>query len=351
VDAALSLALIAWAVWLVWVPQAPSSLLGLVVVTTPMVLFTSAVLSTSSAEVSGSLCASAAAIRLWRDPRSRGGLWAAASGAILVGISRPLGAVWVLFEVLVLIILLRPSGVGRILVARPRLICALALLVAAAVWINLLWLVMFLPPGRRPIGQVLAFVGPSVGSLPVAIGEAIGYFGWQDIRMPWPAYAAWALCFVMLISAALMLGRRREIRALETALALASLSVIGIAAAAVMPTGYTIRGRYILPALFPLGLIAGEVLYRSSGRLVAVAKGSIASAVSCLAATLALVGWFTAAHRYAVGTSGTWLFLGVAQWQPPLGWLTWLIVAILGAVCIGASGFADRRPTTYLPTT
>jgi hypothetical protein len=61
------------------------------------------------------------------------------------------------------------------------------------------------------------------------------------------------------------------------------------------------------------------------------------------AAAVQLVAWYVNAHRSAVGTDGSWLFLGRAEWSPPAGWGTWLAVSVIGALALVAAAVLVRR--------
>ncbi|GAC1331612.1 MAG: hypothetical protein NVSMB17_09800 [Candidatus Dormibacteria bacterium] len=343
----VALGFILTAVCLVFVPGSPASIVGILLAVTPMVTFTSAVLSTSSPEVAASLCLAASAVRLWRNPRSAAAAMAAGISAFVVGISRPLGPAWVFLAVLLILSLVGRHGLRVALSGRGRGATALFGLVGVGLTVNMAWQLVVLPPSPRPLGDLVGFIGPSIASLPAAFGEAVGYFGWQDVLMPRWAYAAWGAAFVVLLTGALTVGRRRELRTLEGLLASAFLAALAVAVVAVMPTGYLVRGRYILPALMPVSLVAAEILHRRGLVSSRFAAPPLVLGIGLVAAALQLVGWYTMARRYAVGNAGPWLFLGRAAWQPVLGWGTWLSLAVLGTLCLAlafAPGIGRRRP-------
>jgi hypothetical protein len=53
--------------------------------------------------------------------------------------------------------------------------------------------------------------------------------------------------------------------------------------------------------------------------------------VGIAAALMQVVGWYYNARRYAVGTTGPFVFFGSSEWKPALGWGAWLCVVLLGA--------------------
>jgi hypothetical protein len=60
----------------------------------------------------------------------------------------------------------------------------------------------------------------------------------------------------------------------------------------------------------------------------------IAAMTGTLAAIVQLAGWYANAHRYAVGTDGSWLFVGGAEWSPAGGWVPWLVLAVSGTTLL-----------------
>jgi hypothetical protein len=329
----LSLAFILLGVGLLWDQPYTSSLAGALIAVTPMVIFTSAVVSPSGAEVASSLCFVAAIIRLWRDPTAVGAALALGLSGFVLAVGRPLGPVWIVLGAGLFAVLLGRENLRLLWASAPRRKMALAALVATGVAVNLAWQVAVLTPGARSISEVPSFIGPSIAALPETFGEAIGVFGWQDTLMPRPVYGVWGLALVALIAAALLVGRLREIRTVELVLLASGALTVALSAFAVMPTGFAIQGRYMLPLLIAVPMLAGEVVHRNREKAKASWAPGLVIALAVSAALVQLVGWYSNAHRYAVGRDGPWLFLTGAQWQPPLGW-----PLLLGVVIVGAGG-------------
>lgn len=55
--------------------------------------------------------------------------------------------------------------------------------------------------------------------------------------------------------------------------------------------------------------------------------------------------WYANARRHAIGAPGRLLFLGRSEWEPPLGWVFWMVVVGLSAVCLVVSGLVTARST------
>jgi hypothetical protein len=147
--------------------------------------------------------------------------------------------------------------------------------------------------------------------------------------MPLVAYVLWALLVAGLGLAALALGDRRE------RLSLAGLLAAAIAVTVVMSVVYReigpLHGRYALPYLVLVPLWEGELVLRHRARLGAGVERMLPAAVFAVAGAVQLLGWWSSARRFAVGTDGSWLFPRHAEWSPPAGWWPWLTLAALGA--------------------
>jgi len=215
--------------------------------------------------------------------------------------------------------------------------------VGASVALSLAWEVAELTPNPHSAAQLAAFVIPAFASLPETFGEAIGVFGWVDTLMPKPAYAIWGLAEVALVATALMVGRRREVRLLELLIFAAGGIVVLLTALVVLPTGAAAQGRYMLPVLVVIPLFAGEVLWCNRARARAAWANQVAIVLVAVAGSIQFVALYTNAHRFAVGLSGPWWFLGTAEWQPPLGWAIWMVLALVGAGCIASSAWVIGR--------
>lgn len=351
----VAIVLLIAALWLLWDGLDLTSLMGFVLAATPMVVFTSAVVSPSGAEVSSSLCVTAAILRAWRRPGDRAATVALGVAGAVLAVGRPLGPVWLFCDGVLLALLVGRPGLRVLYRSSPALIRALGCLVALAGTLNIGWQLVVLPPAGRTLADMASFIGPSIAALPEAFGEAIGVFGWQDTLMPRPLYGIWGLALVAVIAAALLTGRRREVRRLELTLIAAGVVTVLLSAAAIMPTGFAIQGRYVLPALVTVPLLAGEIAHRNWRRRGAAWIAPLASVLIVVAGFVQLAGWYSNARRYAVGANGSWLFIGHSQWQPPGSWVPWLSLAMLGAAAIAFTPLVTRltsrhvRSTTPLP--
>jgi hypothetical protein len=110
-------------------------------------------------------------------------------------------------------------------------------------------------------------------------------------------------------------------------------------------TGFPMQGRYVLPVVVAVPLLAGELVFRNRGRLPILLRIPLLALVAVVAAAGHFAGWAVNARRSAVGVLGPLWFSGQSQWQPPLGWGPWLLVSVIGSFLLVAAGlmaYAER---------
>jgi hypothetical protein len=350
--ATLCLALLALAAALAWDPvSGVTSLLGVVVATTPMVVFLSATVNPSGLEIASAIAFVTALLRLSRGP-ARPWVWfgAGLSGAALA-LSRAPGVVWLLLDLLLAVALV---GVGRaraLAIRGGRAAALAAAVVAVAAVASLGWSVLYGPEASVGIDEVARRVKHAVGVLPLRFREEVGQFGWLDTPMPTLAVMAWEAMIVALIAFAYAFARRRERWLLVTVTAAAIALPVAFSAWFIALTVISeAQGRHVLPGAVALPLLAGELLVRNRERL---RDFDIRGAVRCafvVAAAIQLIAWTWNAHRFAVGSGGPKFFFRAPEWSPPLGWWTWAIVASLGALTLAAASMIrapDDRGADY----
>ena len=200
------------AAWLLWNPAAPLvSLLGLIVATTPMVLFLAAMLNPSGPEIGAAICFPAALLRLTRDDRFPPWAWIALGAAgVVLATSRALGPAFVLLDLAVVAFLVGPRQLVRRIRVGGRVAAVagggIGVAVAASVWWE-----FARQPRPEPSGtSLLDAIGPAISNMDRVWREAVGVFGKLDAPMPGPAYWVWVLMLGALLCAALAAGRSRD---------------------------------------------------------------------------------------------------------------------------------------------
>jgi hypothetical protein len=338
VNALVTSAFLILAVLLLWDRRSTSSLVGASLAVTPTILFIGAVINPSGAEASAALAFTCFLLRLSRNPEHEAWVWwSGAAAGVVLSLARPLGPFWVVLLIGIAIAFGGRPAIGAACRAAPRIGRIAGGLVVAAMILGLGWQLLAFPPEPHPASQLAAFLGPSLTAIPEAFGEVIGVFGWQDILMPRAAYAVWGLALVALIAPALLRGRRRERLSLDLSILSFFAVVVAISAVVELPTGFAVQGRHVLPIAMALPLISGEILYRNATRIGPRSVARIGALVGVPAALVQFVGWYSSAHRYAVGLGGPWLFLGRADWTPAGGWVLWVAIAAAGATLVATS--------------
>jgi hypothetical protein len=330
------------------------ALLGAFVALTPMVVFTSAMVSLSGVELCASLAVAAVAVVALRRPESltRPGvqLLLGGVGSALV-LSRQLGAVT--FGALFLLMLVR---IGPLffwnLLRRPRpalvaAVLALGASTAATVW----WERTYdRPVNTGPLFDQLA-LGPFNTMVHGIVESGIGYFGWLDTPMPRWAVLGYVLVVVVLVGLAVFLGSGRD-RWTLVVWVLATVLLAYVTYASVFyPVQAGLQGRHVLPFFLLVPLLAGVVVGERLGEIDRAALRRLTLALAVVVPVVQVTALLQNARRYAVGQDGPVLFLSSAAWQPGLGWVPWIALGAVGAVLLaGVMASTIERTTAAGPT-
>ena len=332
--------------------------LGALLALTPMVLFMASVLSPSGPEIAAGFALWAGLLSLTREGAGRDGGSAAhrrglatvmASGTVLA-LSRSMGPLWIALMLGACLVWVGPRRALEIARRTPRLSSATVLLVGAACVFNRVWDARYGPALRSTRHFSLRdALGLSAPLLPRWAEQQIGNFQYLETPMPPYAYAIFFGVAAGLLLGALITGRIRDRLALAALAGLVVAVPLLLHAFLMLPWGWNVQGRHVLPFTVALPVFAGEVLSRRAF------PGRVASALMTVACALCgvvqLVGLHTSARRSAVGLHGPWWFLSRAEWSPPLGWAVWGCVALAGAVALIAAAVVRRAhgPRTESP--
>jgi Predicted membrane protein (DUF2142) len=342
----VSAVLLGLAVFLVWSPaEGGWSLVGLLVATTPMVVFMVSVLSANGLEIAAGLGFGAALLRVARPGTPPGWAWAAAgmSGATLA-LSRVTGVVWLGVIVIAVVALVGWSEARAVARAGGRRALAAAVAMGGAVVATVAWEIVVQPRPRRSLGAAVRGLPDELRELPDTYEQVIGVFGWLDSPLPREAFWAWTGLLLTLLGLALVVGSRRQ-RLVVSGLVAGSVVTALALATANRPTGFPIQGRYVLPFLTVVALVAGEVVQSNRERLPGVVRALAVPAFAAVAGAVQVVAWYFNGRRYAVGTAGPRWFIGRDEWSPPLGWVPWLVVTVTAAALLmTAATLASRQP-------
>jgi len=321
------------------------SLIGLLVGVTPCVLFISAGISANGVEICGGLCFFSAILVILRgEPEVRRLVWIAlAAGGLALVLSRPLGLLWIVGSALLLTH--APAAFMTALCRTGRVAVVSLGAIGVGSVVALSWALLVGSDVHASVGSMLAVLPAALALLPENGREAIGVFGWLDTRMPESVYAVYTLAVLCLAGLALVIGDWRQRRTLIVlVLATVGLSVV-IGAGLLLPSGFALQGRYILPFAVCIPLFAGEVVWQQRKCLPPLWRLRLLGGSAIVVGLLQCVCWYLNARRYAVGSQGPIGFISHSEWSPVLGWGPWLAVALAGTVMVVALGLPGEART------
>lgn len=345
--ALLSLALLGMAAALVWSRASSLALLWLVLAVTPMQLFLLSEVGPNGLEMAATICFAAALVRLARTGPVLAWQWASLTVAgVVLGTTRPLGPLWVGLAVLGALLLAGFAQVLRRLRERPWAALATTIAVAAAAAGNVWWQSRYPTAGAHvSLRALLNNIPADLNQLTRLFTEMVGVFGWLDTFLPAPLALSWLGAVLLVLALALYAGTWRD-RVVIVIVAVA-VTFIGAALTGYLTQsfGYTlagqgVQGRYLMPLAVWIPIVSGEVLLRRRHRLAGALQRSLVPAVLVLTAVIQVGAVYINAQRYAVGAHGAGWFFGVSQWQPPGGWVVWVVVALTGGVALVTAGVA-----------
>jgi hypothetical protein len=172
-------------------------------------------------------------------------------------------------------------------------------------------------PIRKSLSEGLQQLGP-------VLHDAVGHFGARSIALQSAVVWIWWVLVLLLIAAALWLGRWRERAVVATSTLVALAFPVVSYAWFYRHSGFGMQGRQVLPVLVVIPLAAGEVIRRGYDRLPRrAALLFLSPAIAVIAGIQGYVWWFAAS---TAGDGGAW--------GPPGGWLLWAAVAMLGVAGI-----------------
>lgn len=263
VGAVLSATLIAWA----WAMVASRRRTGwpsvaFLLALTPAVAFATTVAAPNGMGFAAGLLMWAGLLSACRDRRAAHAPAASAVGAGVVVLTHPTGIIWVGAAVLTALLLVGWRGVREILLGRPRAWVAGIGCVAVVMAFTIAWTLIYAPNAPTANEPLVAETKaiPMAAHVVLWIFQTVGVMP-NRFGLLWPiVYALWLAPLVLLLARAIRAGSRRERLAGSVALTVAILVPAAATAMTYQAVGVAWQGRYELPLLVGIVLLAGLVL-------------------------------------------------------------------------------------------
>ncbi len=309
----------------------PLLLLGL----TPMTLFLAGSVNPNGFEVAGFLLLWALCLHIDTDQAvsRRAGVIVGSIVAVLL-LSRFASAIWVACGVGVIALTIGASGVRRFM-NRAFLMPAAGLSVAASVllvgWSRYAGAAAEDPRIATDMGLV-EVARTTWERTPELLRQMIGILGWLDTRIPWFAYALFAVFTAAIVVGVVLAGDRRLVLAAGAVCVGVIVVPIIVNVASAASAGLIWQGRYSLPLYAMLGLLGMLGWHRAlerrpNPRLMTIVRWT--AAICFVVAEVA--SFWQALRRFAVGAEGKiWL-------DEPLPWspsITPMVLIALNAALV-----------------
>ena len=170
--------------------------------------------------------------------------------------------------------------------------------------------------------------------------ESVAVFGPEKVFLPSGSYWVWWLLVVALLAGAISYGKRRDRVVVSVAVLIAIAFPVVFYAGFQRQTGFGLQGRYVVPVLMLMPLLAGELLYAAPETAAGLAGAMGPVVLVDVVAVFQLFAWDVAARAAAGEPRAIWFLLTHPVWSPPGGWSVWTTLSVLGtaALVIAASG-------------
>jgi Predicted membrane protein (DUF2142) len=355
VSAALSAALLAFAfVVLVRWSRFGLMLAGLIAVSTPMLAHMAGAVNPNGLEIAAGIALFSAGIPLLLGPR-RGSIaplvWLLGVSAALLATLRSLGPMWLFFALAALLVPQSRATLRRLW--SHRLVRGWTAVAVVATLLSVGWVVVMKAgaiisvPGKWHYSTLEAtlkyvnFWGREY------LWGLVGVAGWFDVVLPAPFYVAWTALAGALIVFALVVGTWTDRWRFFV------IFVGGIVVPGVMQVreanavGFIIGGRYMLPLLAGMPLLAAFILERRLLNARQSASMIKLFAVTMLPAQFVLLVYAMA--RWQAGLGDTHANPLVGNWHPPTTSYPPLVLMPAGLALLAWILWTAPRRVTYGP--
>jgi hypothetical protein len=304
---------------------------------TPVMLFSTSVAAPNGLEMCAALAIWMSLLGLSRVERDRRAvtqlLMVATAGAVVVCLLRSIGPLWVVLVVLTSLLPLGAPGVARLLSTRRRIVAVCSGLVVAAAVASSLWSIS---AGTNALESVPSATSDRwttvLGQLPLWVLQGIAAFPRRGDPAPGVVYLLVAAVLLCLLTAGMRWATAR-LRATMTVAFVVSVAVpVVFTLTTVTVTGAIWQGRYELPYVVGLVLLAGVSLDVVAPRGVPTVLALAVAGVAVTAAQVVSVVHVQAREARVGPFAHSPALLGVPGWLVGAlvvaGFLTWTAAAL-----------------------
>jgi hypothetical protein len=326
---------------------------GVLAAFTPIAAQMGGAVNPNGVEIAAGIAFFAAAIPLLFTPaaeRSRTLLWHVGVAAFALASLRSAGPVWLAVSAVALLIPVPWQRLRRLWQWRPVRWWVLAVGLAAGACAA--WTVIFktnfagdIQVGHRSIGQAIRVIGEYWGRY---TDELVGVTAWLDVHLPPPVYLIWQFMTASLIIWGLVLANRTG------RLRLLAIGLGGVLLPSLMQLSYIntygliMQGRYILPVLAGLPLLAAYLIQQSGlppekSRFVLRLFALLLLPLHLVALAYTMVRW-----QHGLVPKGGFGSLNplAGPWHPPLGSVVPLVASLVGLLAVGWLVWSSRYPAS-----
>ena len=328
---------------------------GILVGVTPQIVYFASMVNPSGIEMTAAVAAWVSwliLVKEAKDPPPCAVVVAAVSTSVLA-LSRPVSVFWVVLLLSVVAVCSSPKAIRALL--RWTSVKIALVLTAICSAISLLWaviaksyeLVPATSPWKLPNGS--SFGDYLTLNLHTFLGhrgylaQSVGMFGWSWIPAPSISLVAWGGALALLVIPALVVGSPRQRAGIIVIVVASFLISLLLPVTQASHLGLVWHGRYILPFLVGLPLVACISLEHRLGWF----DTQIVVPVAVLTACGTVASWYVVIRGFVVGIyRHVGLFAHVRnRWNPPLPIWLLIILSVAATIFVTSLVFIEpRRP-------
>ncbi len=325
------------------------AVLGVFAAATPVALNLAGGINPNGMEIAAAIALFAALFPLVRGagPVPRGLVHQSGLAAVALAWTRTPGPLWLAISAVAVLIMTPRSGLRRLWRERPVrwwLAAAALASVGSAAW-TLAYRSNEVIAGSGPMTAWDALKLDATKNWWNDVVEAVGLLSWRDLPLPAPAYLLWLLVAYGLVAGGILAGRRRDRWAMAALTGLTFLAPSLVQAQSAPRYGIVMQGRYLLPMLTALPILAGYLV--SGSPLPGAACRFMLRAGALILLPLHLMVLWYALIRFTHGlTDPVHLNPFWGSWHPLAGTATPFLVMGAGTAVVLALAWRVSRPHT-----